>query len=134
MARRSSVSIFGQNVFATHLPNALSLLGSPGSHGCGHRGDGAAAPVFYAALGVLTSIGPFLFTRFAIPESLLSFLLLFALCSFLTGLESRARGLLRNVGCARPRHADQRLIAPVFFAAAAIPCFCSVVYGVAGAT
>ena len=100
--------IFGQNVFATHLPNALAILGLAwlawlwGSRGWGRRAG------FYAALGVLTSIGPFLFTRFAIPEALLSFLLLYALWSFITGLESReSHPLLRHVGRARSRHAHQ---------------------------
>ena len=60
--------IFGQNVFATHLPNALSLLGCAwiawlwATRAWGRRAG------LYAALGVLTSIGPFLFTRFSIPE------------------------------------------------------------------
>ena len=67
--------IFGQNVFATHLPNALAILGLAWWLALGSRGWGPRAG-FYAALGVLTSIGPFLFTRFAIPEALLSFLLL----------------------------------------------------------
>ena len=33
--------IFGQNVFATHLPNALAILVSHGWHGCGARAVGA---------------------------------------------------------------------------------------------
>src|SRR3569833_2065661 len=81
--------IFGQTVFATHLPNSLAILGLAWlawlwtSRGWGLRAG------LYAGLSVLTSIGPFLFTRFAIPEALRSFLLLLALWSFLTGLEDR---------------------------------------------
>ncbi|MDR3451954.1 MAG: glycosyltransferase family 39 protein, partial [Rhodoferax sp.] len=80
--------VFGDNVFATHLPNALALLGCAwiawlwASRAWGRRA------AFYSALGVLTSIGPFLFTRFAIPEALLSFLFLLALYCFLSGMES----------------------------------------------
>jgi len=39
----------------------------------------------YAGLGVLTSIGPFLFTRFIIPEAELSLFLLIALYGLITG-------------------------------------------------
>jgi 4-amino-4-deoxy-L-arabinose transferase-like glycosyltransferase len=114
--------VFGQNAFATHLPNALAMLGCA----ClawlwADRAWGRRA-AFYSALGVLTSIGPFLFTRFAIPEALLSFLLLFALYSFLTGLESRRPlpfyGMWAALALAT---LTKGLVAPVFFAAAAIP-------------
>ncbi len=114
--------IFGQNAFATHLPNALALLGCAwlgwmwASRAWSNRAG------FYAALGILTSIGPFLFTRFAIPEALLSFLLLFALYSFITGLESqrpiRFYGMWAALALAT---LTKGLIAPGFFLAAAIP-------------
>jgi 4-amino-4-deoxy-L-arabinose transferase-like glycosyltransferase len=114
--------VAGENTFATHLPNALALLGCAwlawlwGRRGWGERTG------LYAALGVLTSIGPFLFTRFDIPEALLSFLLLFALYSLLTGLESirpiRFYGMWVALALAV---LTKGLIAPVFFAAAAIP-------------
>src|ERR1700692_4426819 len=81
--------IFGQNVFAARLPNALAILGIAWlAWMWAGRAWGTRAG-FYAALGVLTAIGPFLFTRFSIPEALLSFFLLFALYSFITGLESQ---------------------------------------------
>jgi 4-amino-4-deoxy-L-arabinose transferase-like glycosyltransferase len=114
--------IFGQNVFATHLPNTLAILGLAwlawlwASRGWGRRAG------LYAALGVLTSIGPFLFTRFAIPEALLSFLLLYALWSFITGLESRHPVRFYGMWAALALATlTKGLIAPVFFAAAAIP-------------
>ena len=114
--------IFGQNAFATHLPNALSLLGCAwiawlwATRAWGRRAG------LYAALGVLTSIGPFLFTRFSIPEALLSFLLLFALYSFLTGLESPIPTTFYGMWAALALATlTKGLIAPVFFAAAAIP-------------
>jgi len=115
-------SIFGQNVFATHLPNALALFGLAWlswmwASRCWGRRAG-----LYAGLGVLTSIGPFLFTRFAIPEALLSFLLLYALWCFITGLESRDPVRFYGMWAALALATlTKGLIAPVFFAAAAIP-------------
>ena len=114
--------IFGFNVFATHLPMSLAILGCAILAWRWARrayGDRAA---FYAALGILTSIGVFLFTRIFIPEALLTFFTALALYCLLTGLEDRkpanfywmwaalAVGLL-----------TKGLIAPVFFFAAAIP-------------
>ena len=115
-------SIFGRNVFATHLPNALALFGLAWlswmwASRCWGRRAG-----LYAGLGVLTSIGPFLFTRFAIPEALLSFLLLYALWCFITGLESRDPVRFYGMWAALALATlTKGLIAPVFFAAAAIP-------------
>ena len=71
--------IFGQNAFATHLPNALAILGCAWLAWLWATRAWGSRAGFYAALGILTAIGPFLFTRFAIPEALLSFLLLLAL-------------------------------------------------------
>jgi 4-amino-4-deoxy-L-arabinose transferase-like glycosyltransferase len=114
--------IFGQNAFATHLPNALALLGCAWLAWLWARRAWGDRAGLYAGLGVLTSIGPFLFTRFAIPEALLSFLLLLALYSLLTGLESsrplRFYGMWAALALAV---LTKGLIAPVFFAAAAIP-------------
>jgi 4-amino-4-deoxy-L-arabinose transferase-like glycosyltransferase len=114
--------IFGQNVFSTHLPNALALLGLAWlawlwtSRAWGSRAG------LYAGLAVLTSVGPFLFTRFAIPEALLSFLLLLALWSFLTGLESRLPSRFYLMWAALALATlTKGLIAPVFFIAAAVP-------------
>jgi 4-amino-4-deoxy-L-arabinose transferase-like glycosyltransferase len=114
--------VVGQNVFATHLPNTLAVLGCAWlAYLWGRRGWGARAG-FYAALGVLTSIGPFLFTRFAIPEALLTFLILFALYSLITGLESRRPIRFYGMWIAMALAVlTKGLIAPVFFVAAAIP-------------
>jgi len=114
--------IFGQNVFATHLPNALALLACAWLAWLWAGRAWGRRAALYAAMGILTSIGPFLFTRFAIPEALLSFLLLFALYCFLTGLEdhlpSRFYGMWAALALAT---LTKGLIAPVFFVAAAIP-------------
>jgi 4-amino-4-deoxy-L-arabinose transferase-like glycosyltransferase len=114
--------VLGQNAFATHLPNALALLGCAWIGWLWARRAWGPRAGLYAALGVLTSIGPFLFTRFAIPEALLSFLLLLALYCLLTGFESirpiRFYGMWAALALAV---LTKGLVAPIFFAAAAIP-------------
>jgi 4-amino-4-deoxy-L-arabinose transferase-like glycosyltransferase len=114
--------LLGENAYATHLPNALAVLGCAWIAWLWCRrawGDRAA---LYAALGTLTACGPFMYTRFFIPEALLSFLLLLALFCFLTGLESRrpARFYVAWAALALAT-LTKGLIAPVFFVAAVIP-------------
>jgi 4-amino-4-deoxy-L-arabinose transferase-like glycosyltransferase len=114
--------IFGQNVFATHLPMSLGVLACAilvWFWGRRAYGDRAA---FYAALAILTSIGIFLWTRFFIPESILTFFIALALYSFLTGLEDRrpSRFYLAYASVAIAVLA-KGLIAPVFFTAAVVP-------------
>jgi 4-amino-4-deoxy-L-arabinose transferase-like glycosyltransferase len=114
--------LLGENAFATHLPNALAVLGCALLAWLWCRrawGDRAA---LYAALGTLTACGPFLFTRVAIPEALLTFLLLLALFCLITGLESRRPGRFYVAWAALALATlSKGLIAPVFFIAAAIP-------------
>ncbi|MGA7524339.1 MAG: glycosyltransferase family 39 protein [Acidobacteriaceae bacterium] len=114
--------LFGFNVFATHLPMALAVLGCAWLVWLWSRrawGDRAA---FYAALAILTSVGTFLFTRTLIPESILTFFLILALFSFLTGVEDRkpSRFYLAYAAVAIALLA-KGLIAPVFFVAAVVP-------------
>ncbi|MGA2349381.1 MAG: glycosyltransferase family 39 protein [Terracidiphilus sp.] len=114
--------IFGQNVFASHLPNALAMLGLAWMAWVWARRAWGARAGLYAALGVLTSIGPFLFTRFIIPESQLSLFLLIALYCLLTGFEpgqsKRFYWMWATLGLALM---TKGLIAPTFFIGAAIP-------------
>jgi 4-amino-4-deoxy-L-arabinose transferase-like glycosyltransferase len=115
-------TLFGQNVFATHLPMALGVLGCAILVWFWARrawGDRAA---FYAALGLFTSVGVFLFTRFFIPESILTFFEILALWCFLTGLEDR-KPLRLYIAYASIALAllAKGLIAPVFFVAALVP-------------
>ncbi len=117
-----SFRIFGENVFASHLPNALAILGLTWLAWLwGRRAWGARAGL-YAGLAVLTAMGTFLFTRFDIPEAVLSFLFLLALYCLLTGLElnrpARFYGMWAALALAL---LAKGLIAPVFFAGAAIP-------------
>src|SRR6185437_4348486 len=116
------LKIFGENVFAVHLTNALAVLGCAwlawlwAGRAWGRRAG------FYGGLGVLTSVGIFLFTRFFIPDALLSFFLLFALYSFLTGFESHRPARFHGMWAALALATlTKGLIAPVFFVAAAVP-------------
>jgi hypothetical protein len=114
--------VFGFNAFATHLPMALAVLGCAVIAWLWSRrawGDRAA---FYAALAMLTSVGAFLFTRTLIPESILTFFLMLALYSFLSGIEDRkpARFYVAYASLALALLA-KGLIAPVFFVAAVVP-------------
>ncbi len=113
--------LFGFNVFATHLPMALAVLGCAWIAWLWSRrawGDRAA---FYAALAILTSVGTFLFTRTLIPESILTFFLILALYSFLLGVEDRkpSRFYVAYASVAIALLA-KGLIAPVFFVAAVV--------------
>ena len=114
--------LFGYNVFATHLPISLGVLACAILAWVWARrayGDRAA---FYAALAVLTSVGAFLWTRFFIPESILTFFTALALYGFLTGLEDRrpSRLYLAYASLAIAVLA-KGLIAPVFFIATVAP-------------
>jgi 4-amino-4-deoxy-L-arabinose transferase-like glycosyltransferase len=114
--------VFGENTFATHLPNALAMLGLAWISWVWARRAWGARAGLYAGLGVLTSIGPFLFTRFIIPESYLALFLLVALYGLITGLEldkpSRFYWSAAGVALAT---LTKGLIAPVFFIGAAVP-------------
>ncbi len=114
--------IFGFNVFSTHLPLTLGVLALAILVWHWARrafGDRAA---FYAALSILTTIGIFLYTRFLIPEILLTFSLALALYCTITALED---GTPRRVYIAWIALAlamlTKGLIAPVFFFAAILP-------------
>jgi 4-amino-4-deoxy-L-arabinose transferase-like glycosyltransferase len=111
-----------ENAFTTHLPNALAILGLTWLAWLwADRAWGPRAGL-YAGLGVLTSVGPFLFTRFIIPESILAFFLLLALYCMLTGLELDRPGRIYWAWAAVALALlTKGLIAPVFFAGAAIP-------------
>src|ERR1700742_4381786 len=76
--------LFGFNVFSTHPPLSLGVRWLAWLWGRRAYGDRAA---FYAALGILTSVGVFLFARIFIPEVLLTLLLALAFYNFLIGLE-----------------------------------------------
>jgi 4-amino-4-deoxy-L-arabinose transferase-like glycosyltransferase len=82
-----SFRLFGFNTFAAHLPQAIGVL-LLAFLGC-HWAEQAfgARTAFYTGLATLTSAGIFLFTRYFIPEVLLSLFLSIALYSLLRSLE-----------------------------------------------
>ena len=114
--------LFGFNVFATHLPLTMGVLGlAVLAWAWGRRAYGERA-AFYAALSILTSVGVFLFTRIFIPEVLLTLLLAFALYNFLIALEDKkhSRFYLAWAALALAMLA-KGLVAPVFFFFAVVP-------------
>ncbi len=108
--------IFGFNAFATHLPEALAVLGCAILALLWGRRAYSERAGFYGALAFFTSIGTFLFTRYFIPESILTLLIALALYLFLTGLEDRQP---TRIYCTYALLAlamlAKGLIAPVFF-------------------
>ncbi|MGO8718975.1 MAG: ArnT family glycosyltransferase [Acidobacteriaceae bacterium] len=114
--------IFGFNAFATHLPEALAVLGCAILALLWGRRAYSERAAFYAALAFLTSIGVFLFTRIFIPEVILTLLMALALYLFLTGLEDRqpVRFYAAYVLIALAL-LTKGLIAPVFFLGGVIP-------------
>ena len=114
--------VFGQNVFAAHLPNALAMLGLAWLAWYWARKGWGPRAGLYAGLGVLTSVGPFLFTRFIIPEAVLSLFLLITLYCLITGLEwNRAWRIYFMWAVLGLALLTKGLIAPVFFIGAAVP-------------
>jgi 4-amino-4-deoxy-L-arabinose transferase-like glycosyltransferase len=117
-----SYKLFGENSFATHLPNALAILGLTWLAWLWARRAWDARAGLYAGLAVLTSVGPFLFTRFIIPESILALLLLIALYSLLTSLEdNNPRRIYWAWAALALALLIKGLIAPVFFFGGVIP-------------
>jgi 4-amino-4-deoxy-L-arabinose transferase-like glycosyltransferase len=84
-----SFRIFGFNTFAAHLPQAIGvlLLALLGYNWATRAFNARTA--FYTGLATLTSAGIFLFTRYFIPEVLLSLFLCAAFYSFLQSLNAR---------------------------------------------
>ncbi len=114
--------VFGENAFATHLPNSLAILGLAWLAWLWTRRAWGDRASLYAGMFVLTAIGPFLFTRFIIPEAMLSFFLLLALYCLITGLESnrpiRFYGMWAALAAAT---LAKGFIAPIFFIGALVP-------------
>lgn len=114
--------LFGFNVFATHLAQTLAVLACAVLAFFWARRAYSERTAFYAALAFLTSIGVFLFTRWFIPESILTFLIALALYLFLTGLEDhRASRIYATYAMLALAMLAKGLIAPVFFLGAVVP-------------
>jgi 4-amino-4-deoxy-L-arabinose transferase-like glycosyltransferase len=117
-----SYKVFGQNTFATHLPNCLAILGLTWLAWLWARRAWGDRAGLYAGLSILTAVGPFIYTRFIIPEAELALFFLISLYCLITGLESE-RPMRFYVMWASLALAllTKGLIAPVFFIGAAIP-------------
>jgi 4-amino-4-deoxy-L-arabinose transferase-like glycosyltransferase len=114
--------IFGENAFSAHLPNALAMLGLMWLAWLWTRRAWGDRAGIYAGLFTLTAIGPFLFTRFMIPEAMLSFFLLLSLYCLLTGLESNRPARLYVMWAALALATLAKgLMAPMFLVAAGLP-------------
>jgi 4-amino-4-deoxy-L-arabinose transferase-like glycosyltransferase len=114
--------LFGFNAFSTHLPESLAVLGCAILGLLWGRRAYSERAAFYAALALLTSVGTFLFTRWFIPESILTLLVALGLYLFLTGLEDHqpSRIYCTYVLLALAMLA-KGLIAPVFFLGGVAP-------------
>lgn len=83
----TSYEIFGITDWSTRLPLMLGVLAMVlatyglGRYSFGERGG------FYAGLALVTSIGPYIFTRFLIPDVLVGFWLIISYYFFLRSLE-----------------------------------------------
>ncbi|MEO6910738.1 MAG: glycosyltransferase family 39 protein, partial [Edaphobacter sp.] len=93
--------IFGFNTFAAHFPQSIAvlLLALLGFHWASRAFDNRTA--FYTGLGVLTSIGVFLFTRIYIPEVLLTLFLCTSLYCLLQALSAANRKHVISTGAQR---------------------------------
>src|SRR3984885_14773062 len=86
-----SFRIFGFNTFAAHLPQAIGVLLLAL---LGYRWASRAfnlRTAFYAGIATLTCVGIFLFTRYFIPEVILSLFLCIALYCLLCALSSNKK-------------------------------------------
>jgi 4-amino-4-deoxy-L-arabinose transferase-like glycosyltransferase len=114
--------IFGFNVFATHLPLTLGVLALAILVWFWSLRAFNDRTAFYSALAILTTLGIFLYTRFLIPEILLTFWLGLALYCFLTCLEDeQPRRIYITWASLALAMLTKGLIGPVFFFAAALP-------------
>jgi 4-amino-4-deoxy-L-arabinose transferase-like glycosyltransferase len=83
----ASYTLFGISDWSTRLPLMLGILALVlatyrlGSYAFGERGG------FYSGLALVTSIGPYIFTRFLIPDVLVGFWLVISYHLFLRSLE-----------------------------------------------
>ena len=90
-----SMHLFGVHDWAARIPLALAVLGLMlAAYGLGIRLFAATSPAsspdrggFYASLAMATSIGPYLYTRFYIPDILLALWMTLAVHLFLIALD-----------------------------------------------
>ena len=83
----TSYRVFGVSAWSTRLPLMLGVLAlTLATYMLGRYVYGQAGG-FYAGLGIVTSLGVYLYTRFLIPEVLIAFWLTLGYYFFLRALE-----------------------------------------------
>jgi 4-amino-4-deoxy-L-arabinose transferase-like glycosyltransferase len=83
----ASYEVFGISDWSTRLPLMLGILALVlATYGLGRYALGERAG-FYSGLALVTSIGPYIFTRFLIPDVLVGLWLVLSYCFFLKLLE-----------------------------------------------
>ncbi len=86
-----SMKVFGEVDWAARLPLALAVLGLlVAVYGLGRRFYGERGG-FYAALVLGTAVGPYLYTRFFIPDIMIALWMTLGVWCFLLGVERAAR-------------------------------------------
>ena len=91
----TSMSVFGVSDWAARLPLALAVLALLlATYALGNRLFASVSPAhapdrggFYSALALATAIGPYLYTRFFIPDILIALWMTLGVHLFLTALE-----------------------------------------------
>jgi 4-amino-4-deoxy-L-arabinose transferase-like glycosyltransferase len=94
-AAAGSMKLFGIHVWAARLPLALAVLALLLSvYALGNRlfqndslGEASDRPALYASIALATSIGPYLYTRFFIPDIVITLWMTLAVDLFLVALE-----------------------------------------------
>jgi 4-amino-4-deoxy-L-arabinose transferase-like glycosyltransferase len=109
-----SMAVFGETDWAARLPLALSTLALLFAtyalalelfKGASHLGNPDRA-AFYSALALATSIGPYLYTRFFIPDILIALWMTLAVHCFLVALTRIQSSLIRQNSSGVPSIAD----------------------------
>jgi len=91
-----SMKIFGEVDWAARLPLAIAVLGlllAVYGLGCRLYGERGA---FYAALILGTAVGPYLYTRFFIPDIMIALWMTLGVWCFLVGMEGAARAQVQE--------------------------------------
>ena len=115
----TSMSVFGVHDWAARLPLALAVLALLFSvYGLGNRLFAAISPQsapdrggFYSALAVATAVGPYLYTRFFIPDILIALWMTLGVHLFLIAL-----------GRVTPKHLDSQMWDGLAQSSALLPC------------
>ena len=94
-----SMRVFGESDWAGRLPLALSVLALLFAvYALGLRLFRSERAAFYSALAMATAVGPYLYTRFYIPDILICLWMTLSVHAFLVALERLSPSLRRQLG------------------------------------